>query len=214
MWIFHSIFLITSVGFYSPHCRAAGFADRTSSSASQAKRGSVHIPLWTDQRKIPVVEYTASRSQRSLRGIVIFILVVGTVRGNSSSLVLEGCPGMPQTTGREQFCWCARIPTLYTVCLPPRVHLPYQDLWQSCSTGLINIINIIPKGDIRQIFQISHVLQRTVMTQSRRINTTLQGKVVKCAGLWVPWEYKEFLTLLKTGVKKNMPQIKSGYLPP
>ena len=52
------------------------------------------------------------------------------------------------------------------------------------------------------------------MTQSRRINTTLQGKVVKCAGLWVPWEYKEFLTLLKTGVKKNMPQIKSGYLPP
>lgn len=71
----------------------------------------------------------------------------------------------------------------------------------------------MPKGDILQIFQISHVPQRTVMTQSRRINTTLQGKVVNCAGLWVPWECKEFLTLLKTGVK-NMPQIKSGYLPP
>ena len=215
MWIFHNIFLITSVGLYSPHCRAAGFADQTSSSGSQAKRGSFHIPLWTDQRKIPVVEYTASRSQRSLRGIVIFILVVATVRGNSSSLVLEDCPGMPQTTSCEQFYWCARIPTLYTVCLPPPgVHLPYQYLWHSCSTGLINIISIIPKGDILQIFQISHVLQRTVMTQSRRINTTLQGKVVKCAGLWVPWEYKEFLTLLKTGVKKNMPQIKSVYLSP
>ena len=50
----------------------------------------------------------------------------------------------------------------------------------------------MPKGDILQIVWISHVLQKTVMTQSRRINTTLQGKVVNCVELWVPGNTMSF----------------------
>ena len=45
MWIFHSIFLITNVGLYGPHCRAVGFADHLPLLCHR-QRGDLYMSLY------------------------------------------------------------------------------------------------------------------------------------------------------------------------